>query len=496
MATSTFPLLHAEEAAELIPHGSMLGLSGFTAAGAPKSVPLALAERAKRLHARGEPMGVRVISGASAGACDDALSEAAAVLWRAPFQSSKPLREAINAGTVEYLDMHLSDTPQRIEFGFIGPIDVAVIEATDVTPDGRVYLTTGTGITPTLLRHARRVVIELNAAQSPRLAEMHDVARVAPPPQRGDIPISHPMDRIGVPYASVDPRKIVGIVHTNTPDALTAFSPPDDTSKRIAQHVVEFLLNERAAGRIPPEFLPLQAGVGNVSNAVMSAIGSHPDIPKITMYTEVLQDAQIDALESGRLVGASTCALALSAPAMRRVFDRMDYFAPRIVLRPQELSNNPGIVRRLGVITMNTVLEMDIFGNANSTHVCGTQMVNGIGGSGDFTRNAYLSILMAPSVAKGGRISAVVPMVSHVDNNEHSVQVLVTEHGLADLRGLDPRRRADRIIANCAHPDYRPYLLNYLERCAPGHLRHDLSRCFELHQNLLRHGRMLDGIGT
>ncbi len=227
----------------------------------------------------------------------------------------------------------------------------------------------------------------------------------------------------------------------------------------------------------------------------MAAVGSHPDIPTISMYTEVLQDAQIDMLISGRLRGASTCALALSDSALRRVFDDMDFFAPRIILRPQELSNNPGIVRRLGVITMNTVLEMDIFGNANSTHVCGTHMVNGIGGSGDFTRNAYLSILMAPSVAKGGKISAVVPMVSHVDNNEHSVQVLVTEQGLADLRGLDPRRRAEVIITSCAHPDYRPYLLNYLERCKPGHLRHDLATCFELHRNLLEKGRMLEGIG-
>ncbi|MBY0311187.1 MAG: acetyl-CoA hydrolase/transferase family protein [Phycisphaerales bacterium] len=495
MATTTFPVLSAEEAADLVEHGSMLGLSGFTAAGAPKAVPIALAARAKRLHAQGKPFGVRVISGASAGACDDALADAGAVLWRAPFQSSKPLRDGINAGTTEYLDMHLSDVPQRIEFGFLGPIDLAVIEATEVTPDGRVYLTTGTGISPTLLRHARRVIIEINSAQSPRLAEMHDIARIEPPPQRGEIPISHPMDRIGVPYAAVDPRKIVGVVRTNEPDASVAFAPSDDASRNIAKHVVEFLLNERAAGRIPQDFLPLQAGVGNVSNAVMAAVGAHPDIPHISMYTEVLQDAQIDMLESGRLRGASTCALALSSTAMRRVFDRMDFFAPRIILRPQELSNNPGIVRRLGVITMNTVLEMDIFGNANSTHVCGTQMVNGIGGSGDFTRNAYLSILMAPSIAKGGKISAVVPMVSHVDNNEHSVQVLVTEQGLADLRGLDPKRRAERIINQCAHPDYRPYLLNYLERCKPGHLRHDLLRCFDLHRNLMEKGRMLEGVG-
>jgi acyl-CoA hydrolase len=117
--------------------------------------------------------------------------------------------------------------------------------------------------------------------------------------------------------------------------------------------------------------------------------------------------------------------------------------------------------------------------------------MNGIGGSGDFTRNAYLSIFMCPSIAKGGKISAIVPFCSHVDHNEHSVQIIVTEQGLADLRGLGPMARAHALIENCAHPMYRPYLRKYVESCPPGHIRHDLSRCFELHLNLLRTGQML-----
>ena len=140
---------------------------------------------------------------------------------------------------------------------------------------------------------------------------------------------------------------------------------------------------------------------------------------------------------------------------------------------------------------MNTALEVDIFGHVNSTHVCGNRMMNGIGGSGDFARNAYLSIFMCPSIAKDGAISTIVPMCTHVDHNEHSVQVVVTEQGLADLRGLAPHQRAQRIIDRCAHPGYRDYLYEYLNGSGPGHIRHDLSRCFELHQNLLLHGSML-----
>lgn len=113
------------------------------------------------------------------------------------------------------------------------------------------------------------------------------------------------------------------------------------------------------------------------------------------------------------------------------------------------------MLRQLGVLSLNTALEIDIYGHVNSTHVCGQTMMNGIGGSGDFARNAYLSLLTCPSVAKGGRISTIVPMASHIDHNEHSVEIVVTEQGLADLRGLAP--------AEC-QPDHRPLCPSGLPR--------------------------------
>jgi acetyl-CoA hydrolase len=199
----------------------------------------------------------------------------------------------------------------------------------------------------------------------------------------------------------------------------------------------------------------------------------------------------MDLMAAGKLIGASTTSLTLSPTKLKFLYEHLDEFGPKIVMRPQELSNNPGVVRRLGVITTNTALEVDIYGHANSTHVAGTQMMNGIGGSGDFTRNAYLSVFMAPSVAKNGRISTIVPMASHVDHNEHSVHVVVTDQGVADLRGLGPIERANALIDNCAHPAYRPYLHKYLEDAPPGHIRHDLLKCFEMHRNLMEAGAML-----
>ena len=490
-----FPRLTPEEAAELIPHGAALGCSGFTPAGAVKAVPRALAARARRIHESGEPFQVKVLTGASTGApFDDALAEADAVSWRAPYQSSKPLRNRVNQQQTQFLDIHLSHVPQLMEFGFLPELDFAIVEAVDVTRDGRVYLSTSGGISASALRHAKKIILEVNRRHSPRLNEMHDVHLMPKPPQRTPIPIHDPLTKIGAPFAQCDPSKIVGVVETDEPDGVAPFRAPDAASEAIAGHIVEFLVHEMRAGRVPDAFLPVQSGVGNVANAVMTGLGASKDIPPFYMYSEVFQDALVDLMLAGRLRGASTTALTLSDAETDRVYADMDFFAPRLVIRPQELSNNPGVIRRLGVISINTALEMDIYGNVNSTHIMGTQLMNGIGGSGDFVRNAFLSILVAPSMAKGDAISTVVPMVSHLDHNEHSVQVLVTEQGLADLRGKGPIERAREIIGRCAHPSYRPYLEKYVSDSPAGHIRHDLMECFGLHRAYLETGTMRSAV--
>jgi acetyl-CoA hydrolase len=487
-----FPLLSAGEVAAGIRHDQTVSFSGFSPAGAAKAVPEALAAKAKSEHAAGRSFKIRVMTGASSGhSIDEELAAAEAISWRAPYQTGRALRKQINAQQVEYVDMHLSHLPQMVSWGFLGEIDLAVIEATEITPDGRVYLSTSIGASPTYLKYAKKVVIELNRRQSHRLAEMADIVVMPPPPQRNPIPIVEPLTRIGCPYALVDPAKVMGVVENDAPDTVQDFDEPDGICETIGGHVTSFLLKEMACGRIPETFLPLQAGVGNLANGVMAALGASPDIPDFFMYSEVFQDSLVDLMEKGRLLGASATSLTVTTEKLKRIVDHMDFFGPRIVLRPQEISNHPGVIRRLGVISINTALEMDIYGNVNSSHLYGTDIMNGIGGSGEFTRNSYLSVFITPSIAKGGKISCVVPFCPHIDNNEHSVQVVVTEQGLADLRGLGPLQRARRIIENCAHPAYRDYLNRYIQEARNGHIRHDLLKCFELHRNLLEKGTML-----
>jgi succinate CoA transferase len=487
----TFPILTAEEAAELIDDNQTIGFSGFTPAGSAKAIPAALARKAIREHDAGRPFKVGVLTGASTGkSLDGALAQAEAISFRTPYQSDATLRKQINAGQVRFVDMHLSLLPQIARYGFLGPVHWAVAEAADVTPGGGIVLSTSVGATNTYLNLADKILIELNARHPPSLLGMHDIFEPKDPPARQEIPVYRVDDRIGSPICLVDPKKIAGVVLTNLEDECSPFEASTPVTEQIGRNVADFLIAEMKAGRIPPQFLPLQSGVGNIANAVLGALGSSKEIPNFEMYTEVLQDSVVPLLESGRCTFASTSALTLSPEMMSHVTSNLGFFRHKILMRPQEISNHPEIVRRLGIVSMNTAIEVDLGGNVNSTHVMGKTMMNGIGGSGDFTRNAYISVFSCPSTAKGGKISAIVPLASHMDHSEHSVQIVATEQGIADLRGKDPHERAQLIVDNCAHPDYRRQLREYLKLTKEGHEPLSLSLGLAMHRQYLRYGDM------
>jgi succinate CoA transferase len=480
-----------EEAASYVHHDDNVGFSGFTPAGCPKAVPAAIAKKAKEEHEKGNPFQIGIFTGASTGdKLDGELARAKAIKFRTPYQSNKDLRVLMNAGETNYFDLHLSEVPQMLRYGFLGKIDVAIIEAADVTEDGEIIPTAAVGITPTICRLADHIIVELNQVHPKSIRGMHDIYEPADPPYRREIPIYTPSDRIGTPYIKVDPAKIVGIVATKQPNEVGAFTPLDDATLAIGRNVADFLVGEMKAGRLPKEFAPLQSGVGNVANAVLASMGDNKEIPPFNVYTEVIQDSVIKLMKAGRVKFVSGCSLTVSNEVLNDIYAHLDFFKNKIILRPQEISNNPEVARRMGLVAINTALEADIFGNINSTHVSGTRMMNGIGGSGDFTRAAMVSIFTTPSTAKDGKISAFVPMVSHMDHSEHSVKVIITEYGVADLRGTSPIQRAHLIIDNCVHPDYRPLLNEYLAMGINGHTPQNLKYCFAFHQELANSGDM------
>jgi len=486
-----FPVLSADEAAALVQHDEVIGFSGFTPAGAAKVIPTAIAAKARAEHAAGRPFKVGVITGASTGpSLDGELARADAIKFRTPYQSDSDLRASINAGKTHFFDMHLSLLPQYVRYGFLGQIDWAIVEAADVSVDGKILLSTSVGASPTFLTQAKRVLVEINSRHPKELLGFHDIYEPQSPPNRRPIPICNAEDRIGTQRVWVDPKKIVGIVESNREDEVKAFTPVTEVTTRIGQHVAEFLAAELRCGHIPKTFLPIQSGVGNVANAVLGAMGAHPEIPSFQMYTEVIQDSVIALIQQDRCSFVSGTSLTVSNAVLQGVYDNLESYRGRMLLRPQEIANNPEIVRRIGIISINTALEADIFGNINSTHVLGQKMMNGIGGSGDFTRSAYISIFTCPSTAKNGSISAIVPMCSHMDHSEHSVQVLVTEHGIADLRGKDPRERASAIITNCVDPSYQDLLWTYFRLTENGHTPQSFRSAFAFHETFLKCGDM------
>jgi succinate CoA transferase len=484
-------IITAEEAASFINNNDNVAFSGFTLAGSPKVVPKAIANRAREEHSLGRPFKIGMFTGASTGdSCDGELARAHAVKFRTPFQSNKDLKKLINIGEVDYFDMHLSQISQEMRYKFLGEIDVAIIEAVEVSDDGEIVLSTSVGISNTAAVLAKKVIIERNSFHPKELKGFHDIYELENPPFRQPIMLTRVRDRIGTMTVKIDPSKILGIVETNKPDEVGEFRPADELTSKIGNNVAAFLANEIKNGIIPKDFLPLQSGIGNVCNAVLAALGTNKDIPPFTMFTEVIQDSVIQLMRQGKVTFASGCSLMVAPNTLKEVYNDLDFFKERMVLRPQEISNAPEVVRRLGIIAMNTALEADIFGNINSTHVLGTDMMNGIGGSGDFARNSFLSIFVCPSTAKGGLISTIVPMVSHIDHSEHSVKVLVTEYGVADLRGKSPKQRAETIIENCVHPDYKQLLRDYLNISGKLHTPHALHACMGMHVEFSKSGDM------
>ncbi len=489
-------IMPAEEAAELIPNGAVIGMSGFTGAGYPKAVPVAMAKRALDERLQGKAYRVRVLTGASTGTEQDTvMSIVDAQEFRFPYQGDAATREKINAGVIEYQDMHLSHVGTLVRYGYYGKVDFALIEVTKIREDGSLVYSSSCGGNNVYLEHADRIILEVNSWQDERLEGMHDnFSMAAQHGERTPIPILRADDRIGSPYQKIDLSKVVAIVETSNPDRNAPFKAPEEVHKKIAQHILDFLDGEVKAHRLPKSLTPLQSGVGNIANAVLVGLNEGP-FENMTSYTEVIQDGMLDLLDSGKLRIASATAFSVSPAGQVRFNKDIDRYRKQIILRPQEISNNCEVIRRLGCIAMNGFVEADIYGHINSTHIVGKGIENGIGGSGDFARNSAYTIFMSPATAKDGKISAIVPFATHIDHTEHDVSGVVTEFGFADLRGKSPKQKAKEIIEKCAAPEFRPLLTDYLKRAtanpsAGRQSPHMFDEAFGFHTRYLKTGDM------
>ena len=496
----------ADELIPLFKHGQNLGWSGFTGVGTPKAVPEALVKHVEQNNLQGK-LAFNLFVGASAGVEEEAWATHDMILRRAPHQVGKPIAKAINQGKIKFFDKHLSMFPQDLTYGFYTQdrtdptryLDFSIIEATAIKEDGSIVPGPSVGGSPEFVACSDKVIIEVNTA-TPSFEGIHDIDMPVNPPFRQPYPYTKVDQKSGRDSIPVDPERVIAIVETTERDKVGPNAASDAMSQAIAHNLVEFFRHEVKQGRLPENLHPLQSGIGNIANAVIEGLAG-ANFKNLNVWTEVLQDSFLELFENGSLDFATATSVRLTEPGFDRVFGNWDFYKDKLCLRSQVVSNNPEIIRRLGVIAMNTPVEVDIYAHANSTNVNGSRMLNGLGGSADFLRNAKLSIMHAPSARPTKTdptgISSIVPFASHIDQTEHDLDIFVTEQGLADLRGLCPRDRARTIIDKCAHPDYKPLLTDYLDRAehyaakhSCMHEPHMLKNAFKFHTNLAEKGTM------
>lgn len=245
--------------------------------------------------------------------------------------------------------------------------------------------------------------MELNTWHSTKLIGMHDIYEIEAPWYRSPIRITQPVEIIGMPYIEVSPEHIKGIILTHQPDEARSMTPSTETTDCIGQHMADFLVDNMQRGYINSKKLILQSGVGSGANAVLGALGQCTEVPDFNIYTEVLQEEPLRLIQEGRVVSASTGALTISSEHLKNLYKNINDYRGRLLIRPSEISNCPEIIARLGICSLNTAIEVDIYGHVNSTKILGTKMMNGVGGSADFTCNAMLATFTCGSTAKDGK---------------------------------------------------------------------------------------------
>ena len=339
-------------AAAHIKNGMTVGFSGFTVIGYPKVLPAELARRAEE----GEELGITVITGGNVGdQLDGVLARSGVMKRRYGFQGNRDLRALANADRIQYVDTHVSHGPYLIKNGYLGKIDVAVIEVAAIRADGSLVLPFSVGIDDTLVKYAEKLILEVNEAIPLEVEGMHDILTLERAPHTQAIEIFKPDDRVGSPYLACDPDKVAAVILTNCEDTNQDLPAPTPDMEAIASHIVKFLQSEVAAGRLPNPLPPMQSGVGGVANAVLSAL-ARSELEHLSVYTEVMQDAVVELIDAGKVACASGTALTISPSARERFYAHIDDYKGKIILRPQELSNAPEVIRRLS-ISANRLLD-------------------------------------------------------------------------------------------------------------------------------------------
>jgi succinyl-CoA:acetate CoA-transferase len=412
-------VMSAEKAAEIIKDGDTVAFGVFGPAGGPKAVPAALAKAPTMFH---------FIGGASSS-IDDLLHFN--MISRTPYQQQPLTRKDIADGKIDFVEMHLAELTRQMRYMRTYP-DVCVVESC-LLAQAYIHPTTTIGSFYEFLELSKKIIVEVNSAQPLWLVDM---ASWGYSPDIPDIA-----------------KKIVAVVPTHVPD------PPRDTTIKdaalgatIGENVIKFLEREVLLGRLGLSLKPLEFGVGTITDAVARSLAKGP-FKGLEVKGEVLMDSILDLIDAGVLSKAQGTGLYLSDQGFKKLSDDPAYRS-RIQMFPVTYTNSAATIRNNQTIAINGLISASLAGEGNSSYLNGSHY-NGIGGSCEFAQNALISIFVLPSTAKSGSISTIVPRLEHTDHPGPNVDVLVTEWGFADLRGVSSSKRAILINEKCVHPKFR-----------------------------------------
>ena len=338
---------------------------------------------------------------------------------------SDTTREPFRRGTVDLVPTHFSEMPLLLR-QLEGPL---VVTASVSPPDHHGYFTLGTNAD-----YAASLI-----GRVPFFVEVN--ARMPRTNGRNQIHVS----------------QVAGWCEADYP--LVEVPVPDPTE--VERHIGE-LVAERIENRST-----IQAGIGAVPTAVLEFLGGHTDLG---IHTEVMSDPMIDLIESGVVTGVhkvrvASKAVATFALGTRRLYDFLDEHLA-VELLPVDWVNDPRVIaQQPRMVSINATTEVDFLGQCASETVAGRYW-SGSGGQADFARGAMYSeggqgFVVLPSTARGGTVSRIVGQLtpgSAVTTMKNTVDKVVTEHGVAELRGRSIRERTHALIAIAA-PEFRDDLV-------------------------------------
>ncbi|HEY6609147.1 MAG TPA: acetyl-CoA hydrolase/transferase C-terminal domain-containing protein [Candidatus Limnocylindria bacterium] len=341
-------------------------------------------------------------------------------------------RLAVNEGRADYVPVFLSDIPELFSSGIL-PLDAALINVTP--PDAHGYCSLGTSVDAALsaIHAAKTVIAQLNPSM---------------PRTLGDSFVHASQIDLGV--------------EVNQPPHEHHLAPVGDIERRIGDLVAELV----------PDRATIQMGIGSIPTAVAHALRDKKDLG---VHTELLTDPIIDLVESGAVTGEAkevNRGKVVTAFLMgsQRLYDFVND-NPMIEMRPVDYTNDTAVIRRFKrMAAINSAISIDLTGQVSADSI-GTRFYSGVGGQMDFIRGAALAdegraIIALPSLAAGGSISRIVPVLAEgagVVTSRAHVRTVVTEHGVAELFGRSIRERVAALVA-IAHPDFRETLAREARR--------------------------------